>query len=97
MAFFKVTAEELRSAAKKISTAADNYETASNAAMNAADTLAGSWEGDAQEIFVEEQGNAKVWYAKMAEIARNYSTYLNTTADEYEQADAEAAETIGRV
>ena len=95
MANFKATAESMRAAAAKVDSEAQNFESASKAAKSAADSLAASWEGDAQKVFVQEQDKANVWYIKMAEIVRQYGVFLRESAAKYEEADRQSASVIG--
>jgi len=94
MSQFTLTIESLRQSAQKIENEALNYENASKVAMAAADELKAGWKGDAQVTFANEQENAKAWYLKMAEVARQYAAALRFAAAEYERADAESATTI---
>ena len=96
MAKFKATAEQMRSAAKKLESEALNYENASKAAKEAADQLTSKWEGDAREVFVSEQDRANTWYIQMAQIVRQYAQALDRAAQAYQTADQQAAGEITR-
>lgn len=87
MATFRVTAEELSSAARKIQQYLADYDEASNAAITSGLNLAGSWEGAAQKVFAEEQERAKEWYAQMSNIVKMYIRALEIAAKAYEAAD----------
>lgn len=95
MAEFKVTPEMLRTAAQKVESEADNFESAAKAAKGSADQLIAQWEGDAQKVFASEQQRAHTWYLQMSTLARQYAVALRKAANEYEQADRSAASTIG--
>lgn len=94
MANFTVTPEALRTAAKRLETEALNFENASKVAKASADSLAANWVGDSQKAFVQEQEKAYTWYLAMTELARQYSTFLNHAASEYESADQQASGVI---
>jgi len=87
---FEAQAQGMREAAKKLQTEAQSYETASNGAMTAANTLCGQWAGDARDAFMDEQNRAKNWYKQMADLLRDYASALNVAAQKYETADAQA-------
>lgn len=91
----RVTVSELRSAAQKLSQACESYRAAASSLKGAADALAGTWEGDSQVAFVNEQEQANAWYNNMAEIVDTYVAQLNAAASKYEETDAEAAQIIG--
>ena len=94
MANIKVTVSELQSAADEITKAADAYRSAAASLKSAADNLAGTWEGDSQVAFVEEQTNANNWYNKMAQIADQYAAQMKSAAAKYAETDQNAANTI---
>jgi WXG100 family type VII secretion target len=90
MSKFLVTAEELRSAARKIEQNLSEYQQANDAALNAGMNLASAWEGDAQKAFVQEQEKVKQWYAQMNNVVKTYVAALNAAAAAYEAAEAAA-------
>ena len=94
MARFEVTISEMQSAASKISQAAENFRDAATQTLNAANTLAESWEGDSQVAFVEEQQKANEWYNKMMSIVDNYVASLQNAAKAYQEADNQSASDI---
>lgn len=95
MAKFDVIISGLQSSAGKIAQACEEYQAAANSLKGAADALAGTWEGDSQVAFVNEQDQANQWYMKMAEIVNDYVAELKKAAEEYVKADQEAARIIG--
>ena len=91
---FKVTISEMRAKANEIKQAADTFLQAAGQVNAAAQELAGTWDGDSQVAFVEEQEKANTWYNKMMEIVNTYVTGLETTAKNYEEADNQATQAI---
>lgn len=91
MAKYKVTAEELRNAAKKFDQYIAEYESACSTAQTSANDLTSKWEGDAQKAFTEEQQRTFQWYKEMAEIVKTYARAMEATAAAYDAADAAAA------
>ena len=89
-----VTISELQSAADKIGQACEEYQAAANSLKSAADELAGTWEGDSQVAFVNEQEKANQWYLKMADIVNEYVAQMKAAAAKYQETDASAAQTI---
>lgn len=96
MSQFSATIESLREGAQKIENEALNYENASKVAMAAADELKAGWQGDAQVAFANEQEQAKMWYLRMAEIARDYAAALRFAAAKLESTDQESAASINQ-
>lgn len=94
MSIIKVTASELQSAGDAINKAAEAYRSAATALKSSADNLAGTWEGDSQVAFVQEQEKANAWYNKMAEIAEQYAAKMKEAADRYVETDDKAATLI---
>lgn len=94
MADFKVTLSEMRAKANEIKQAAETFLQAAGQVNAAANELAGTWEGDSQVAFVEEQEKANTWYNKMMDIVNTYVTGLETTAKNYEEADNQATQAI---
>lgn len=89
-----VTISELQSSADKIAQACEQYQAAANSLKSAADELAGTWEGDSQVAFVNEQEQANQWYLKMADIVNEYVAQMKAAAAKYQETDASAAQTI---
>ena len=94
MADFKVTISEMRGKANEIKQAAETFLQAAGQVNSAAQELAGTWEGDSQVAFVEEQGKANAWYTRMMEIVNTYVSGLETAAKNYEEADNQATQAI---
>lgn len=94
MADFKVTISEMRSKANEIKQAAETFLQAAGQVNAGAQELAGTWEGDSQVAFVEEQEKANAWYNRMVEIVNTYVTALENTAKNYEEADNQATQAI---
>ena len=89
-----VTISELQSSADKIAQACEQYQAAAYSLKSAADELAGTWEGDSQVAFVNEQEQANQWYMKMADIVNEYVAQMKAAAAKYQETDASAAQTI---
>lgn len=87
----EVTISELEGAADKIIQACEQYESAAASLKAAADGLAGTWEGDSQIAFVNEQEQANAWYKKMAAIVNQYAAQMKAAAAKYVSTDADAA------
>ncbi len=85
-----VTISELTSAAQKIAQANESFREAATALKQAADALADTWEGDAHEIFVQEQEQIDQWYKQMANVVDTYVAAMKQTASDYEATDAAA-------
>lgn len=96
MVSFRVTAEELRDAARRIEAQTQAYRDAATHAQDAGQTLASQWEGNAKETFVTEQQEANNWFQKMAGFLDAYADALKKAAHAYESADQEAANLIKR-
>ena len=94
MAKFSVTITEVENASKKLLAQADEYEQASTTLKTAADTLRGSWKGDASEAFARQEADAYNWYKQMANIVRQYAVDMQYAAGKYVEVDTNAAGVI---
>ncbi len=94
MARFEATISELMNAANRISQAAEDFRNTAQQVFSAAQQLAGTWEGDSQVAFVNEQEQANQWYNKMMDIVSTYVESLQKAAEAYQKADEEAAANI---
>ena len=91
---FMVTVSEMRSAAGRISRAADDFERASQQVLQCAAALGDSWEGDSQAAFMAEQQRAHDWYVKMMRMVREHVRLLQDAAVKYQEADSSGAQII---
>lgn len=80
-----VQAHELSSAAAEIANAAEIYEDAVETAKNAADDLAGKWEGAARDAFVQHQANVYQWHMMILGIVREIVEVINKFLVKYNE------------
>ncbi|MBQ4089909.1 MAG: DUF2974 domain-containing protein [Clostridia bacterium] len=77
---------EMMECCEQLRRAIEYYNEAIEETRRAADELAGNWEGEAKDAFVEDQENALRWYMSLSEVAsgvvralkQNYSRYSDT-------------------
>lgn len=94
MAKIEVTISEIRAAAIKIKQASEDFLACAGDALNSAEALSQSWEGDSQVAFMDEQRRANEWYRKMMTLVGTYVNNLQEAAKLYEGADSESAAAI---
>ena len=74
---------QLASAANNMSQALETYRGAIDNVNAAAQDLAGTWEGDGQVAFVNDQAAAYRWYNSLVEVTREMIAEANRTVDRY--------------
>ena len=94
MARVEVTISEMYNAATKIHQAAEDYLTTACKVYALAEVLGGSWEGDSQVAFMEEQRKAAEWFKKMAALVESYVQMIQRAAKAYQEADEQATNSI---
>ena len=86
---------ELMAAANSMSKAKDIYEDAITNVKNAADELAGNWEGDGQVAFVADQAQAYTYYRSLIDIALDVIENVKKTAEVYSDSIARRKSLMG--
>ncbi|MBR3738842.1 MAG: WXG100 family type VII secretion target [Clostridia bacterium] len=85
---------QLRQVAAQIREANSIIADAKAGAEAAATELAGNWEGEARDAFVQEQLNAKTWIEKMIEIIAEMVNTINNINTSYTNVDQTVADMI---
>ena len=80
----KVTPQELKSAAKKISTLATTYETNYKSLYTAVNDMASSWTGKDNIAFTNQIKGFEDDFKKMKQLMDKYAEYLQKTGDTYQ-------------
>ena len=94
MSFTRVTVSELQSAAARFSQSNQTMREAAAALKAAADALADTWEGEAHDVFVNEQQRINQWYETMFEVIDGFVAAMNQASVEYVNTDQMGAQRI---
>lgn len=94
MARIEVIPSEMRSTASRMKKASDDFLSVAGKVLSAAETLAGSWDGESKAAFINEQQRANEWYRKMMALVDAYVHNLQEASRLYEEADSESASAI---
>lgn len=85
---------QLREARHQMDAAVNTYNDCITQLKQAADRLAGSWEGDGQVAFVNSQNEAFSWYTEMGGIVGQIISTLNAIGELLENAEKAIAQGI---
>lgn len=94
MAKIEATLPDMRGAANRIKSSADEFRTVAAQVLSSAEALGACWEGDSQVAFMAQQTRANDWYIKMMDTVDQYVATIKVAAADYEDTDEDAAKTI---
>jgi len=97
MAEFKVNSAQLTSTATTINGKLEEFRSLTDNISNALSSLGSAWSGEAYNAFMEKFNEMQPSFSSYAEVISSYVTFLNQTAEQYEQAEQAAQTTTDNI